>query len=467
MSTDNAQTRRATGAICLLSSVLLSVSLAIGSTAWAAPGEHVRIGENAELTPELGVGVEFQSNVFLSVGESQTGQATDRVQPAVSFRLSPKLGINADTPDVLFGFDGQYDLRKFFDPEVATRRDRFNDFRAKLSIDALRTRVVGFRISDLATLRNQPSDNTGARSALISQFRNDLRGFLVARIGPEISIDAGAGWAYDTYRVPGVDTTVPLNNRHTFGPELNFKWLFFPRTAFVVEASYQFNRWGTNWLPTAATMANDGSATVGTFGEYLAVPDSEQLKAMTGMRGRITERLVVNAMLGYGFILYDEASVTEEAASDPGLGNEADPVAAGFGVDANGLYGLLAMARVDYDLGFQDQRRFGQLISVQYRKDLVDSFFTNFNAYHHVTGGLQSRWGRMVTSNVMFGARFEDYVGEVDRRDIFLRADLNVNVQPLAWFGVDLNSSWSQRASSEPGVQYDNFVVNLLGTFSY
>ena len=170
---------------------------------------------------------------------------------------------------------------------------------------------------------------------------------------------------------------------------------------------------------------------------------------------------------GWGLGRYQVASVAKESDANPGLGNEADPAAAGFDQNVSGVDGLLVLARLEVDAGFKAERRFGQRIEFLYRKDFQDSFFTNYVHQNHLRLGLESRWGRYFTTNVGFGPRFEEYVGEVERRDIFLRADFGLRVSPTRWLAFDLGGFWAERASSQTDIQYDNVQAYVLATFSY
>lgn len=447
-----------------------SVALLSGARAEAGAGDHIQVGDYVEIAPSISTGVEFRTNSFLSVGAVQSERPRDQARPSFNYLLRPRLGIEVNHPKVKFNFDGVYELRKWFDKDLAESLDRFNDFTITSGIDVLPKGVVGFAVRDTAVLRNRESDNPYRGNALLTQLRNDVGADLKFRIGPEFEVAAGFGWAFHNYRVPGAQEDRNLNTRNTYAPSLTVNWRFFPNTAFVVETVYQRNVWKTNWIPTEQTVAPedlDGLGAVRSYGEFLAMPDSHHFKAMAGMRGRVTRNVVAILMAGWGLGRYDLGSVDEESAGNPGLGNEADPAAAGFDQNVKGVDGLLVVARMEIDAGFNDERTFGQKVDILFRKDFQDSFFTNYVHQNHLRLGLQSRWGRYLTSNVGFGPRFEEYVGEVERRDIFLRADFGLRIAPTRWMGFDVGGAWSQRASSQTDVQYDNIQAFVLANFSY
>jgi hypothetical protein len=444
------------------------VCCALGSVAEAAPGDHIRVGNYTTIAPELETGVEFRTNSYLSVGGQQSTLRRDQAISSFNFMLSPSLGIHVDHPKVRFDLDGTYELRKYFDPELAERLDRFTDFNTRMKLDVLPRGLVGFRIVDNAVLRNRTSDNPFRPSSLLTQLRNDLSGYVTFRPGPDLDVEAGAGWAWHNYQVPGADAQRSLNTRSTAQAFLNVRWRFFPSTSFVFEGQYHSNKWATNWIPTGDTVAEDaGAGAVRSYGQFLAMPDSDMAKLMTGLRGRVTRSLVLTAMAGWGVARYDVESVNEESASDPGLGAEADPEAAGFDQNLSGIDGLLVLLKADLDIGYSEKRTFGQLLTLFYRKDFQDSFFTNYVHQNHLQLELRSRWGRYLRSTAGFGPRFEEYVGEVERRDIFLQGDLDLEFLPTDWMGIRLGGFWMQRASSQRDVQYDNVQAHLLLRFSY
>jgi hypothetical protein len=434
----------------------------VSSLALAEPGEHIKLGESAVLEPSVGVGVEFRSNAFLSVGAAQSDAPADAAVPAFNFLFTPALALRVTTPKVNFDLDGRYELRKYFEEDVASRLDRFTDFNIGSRLDILPKGVVGLVVREKAVLRNRASDNRFFDNALLSQFRNDLGAELMIRPGPEFDIGLGVDWGYHNYRVPRADGPEGLNNRNTAAPRLDINWRFFPRTAFVVEATYLAHRWQTNWIPT-----NQSGSGGRTYGQFLAMPDSDHVKVMSGIRGRLTPYLVLVATVGYGGGFYNDASVVDEAEADGTAGNESDPETAGFGADVSATDGILVMLRSEFDFGFTDKRTFGQQFTLMYRKDFQDSFFTNYVHQHHFLAQLESRFGRHFGTQVAGSVRIENYEGEVTRRDIFLGVDGDFLITPLPWMGIDLGVSWVQRASSQTEIQYDNVTARLMLEFSY
>lgn len=423
----------------------------------AGAGDHIRLGATT-IAPELGLGVEFRSNVYRAVGEAQTGDEADRVQPGANFRLSPALKIETKAPAVEFDFNGRYDLRKYMTPGHSNL-DRYTDFGTGVGVSILPGGPFGINIRDDAAIRNFESDTPTLDSALITMIRNRLSGGAVVRVGPGISLTAGGSWQYNDYRVPGTvgeARQAQINTRHIYGPTWEARWLFFPRTALIVEGEYQLSRWRDNWVVAAGNQNGPG------LGQFLAVPDSNQFRIKGGLRGRITRGLVLSIMAGYGSANYLEDSVTDAAAANPSDNpNEANPSVVGFDQDLPGIDRLLIEVGGSYDFGF------GQRLSLNYNKDFVDSYFTNYESFHAVGIRLDSDFGKRVSTQVSFSAQFEEFGGEVQRSDVFLRAGAGITGRFADWTWLTLDGSWVQRASSLADIQYDDVNVSLMANFTY
>lgn len=429
---------------------LAAGALALAGPAWGGPGDHIQAGP-AEIVPSIGLGFEAWSNPYLSQGEKATGNPADAAQ--LGFYLSPKLKVNVDHAKVRFKFNGAYFLRKFFQPDIAQDLDRFSDFDAGFRLDILPQGVVGVFLQDSATLRNRASDVPNYDGALITRVVNNLGGGLNFRFGPDIELSPGVNWEAQFVRVPANAGQEPLNNRSVVSPNLALHWRFFPQTVFVVEAQYDLNRWKENFIPSNG----------GALGDFVAIPDSDFFKGVTGLRGRITRHLVLTATVGYGYGDYRDASVTDAAGGSA----EADPDAEGYGQDVGALDAFLATVKLGVDLGHSEAKTFGQLITLGWIKDFDDSFFTNYVAYNDLNVSLDSRWGRFLGTKLLGGVRFEGYRGEADRKDQFIQAGGHLAVIPAKWMDITVGATWTQRASTDDSVEFDNVIGNLVVTFTY
>lgn len=415
-----------------LSALVLAWLPAVAS---AAPGDHIRAGD-AELVPSIQVGGEYRTNLYRSEVEPVSG---------ANLRVAPAATLSAGSEDHSFKLGGVWELRKFLfvaeHPQTATlsagerasRFDRYNDFGVNANMALFRREVVGFTLSNATNLRNTTTDAQFSEAPFTSQFRNNLSGGIPIRPGAALSITPGAAWAYDQYLAPqrdGVDGR-SLSNRHSYGPNLDAKWSFLPRTAVFFNASYRTNQWTDGPVLEAIPDASIGS------------PDSDVIRTLAGIDGRFTERIFLNLGVGYGVGLYDA------------------------GVNASGLDGLLLSAQARYQLVQGEGDEGGASWSLGYQKDFRDNFFTNYVAVNRVYTSLSGNV-RDFRPSLRYEIRSEGYKGEqVTRTDLVNRIQADFGYAVSDWATITPGAYWQQRASSDDQVEYDDWNIHLLGTFVY
>lgn len=419
---------------------------AAGGTAWAAPGDHIRVGD-VEVVPDIDLGAEYRTNVY----RSETGRI-----PSGNLRFAPGLTATAAGDDHEFRFGGEWELRKFFfvadpvdnDPltgaERVRRLDRFNEFAVSAGFDTFRRNLVGFKLSNETGLKNWTADAEFSELPYTSQFRNDLNGGVRVNPGPALEIVPGGAWAYDSFQVPGERGERGLNKRNTYGPRLDAKWAFLPRTSLVVHGSYMFHAWQTNLFEAFGP----------EVGADFALPNSQHIKFTTGVDGRFTEKLSAQGMIGYGVALYDEDSVLSQ--------EDLERISA----DLVGAAGILAKAQVRYQLNPGDQDRPGTSLAAGYVRDFRDSFFTNFVSLNQLFVQANGRLGDFQPM-LRYELRFEDYRGEIERNDVVNRFTGDIGYWFSDWAAVTAGMWWQQRASSTDNVEYDDFNLHAMATFTY
>lgn len=409
-------------------SLIAGMTLA-SATALAKPGDHIRLGKTV-ITPSLSLGFQWRSNAF---------RADTQPQAAGNLNITPKVSALLDTPDVNFVLDAAYTARKFVfitnpqgfgDDERRSQiraLDRFNSVSAGLKIDGLRTRQVGLNLSERFIVANNPNDrDVLEENPYVTQIRNTVSGGVSVRPGPALSVGLNANWGWARFFEPGIEgPRRALNTRNTYGPSLQVKWLFLPRTAWVFNLSYTYNNWSNeNVDPNTGTQ----------------VTDSHFIRGTTGLQGRLTERLKVVARVGYGTGLYFRSN-------DPGT---------------SGLGGILVALQGTYTL--TDRHN----ISAGYRKTFFDSYFTNVNQVNAVYARWNGKYGSRFSSSLSYGLRFENFRGLVARNDIVNQLSLGLGVKIAEWWNVNANGSWVQRRSREQDlVEYDDFRAGLSTTLLY
>jgi hypothetical protein len=394
--------------LSLVAAGVLVGGLAVDVGALAAPGDHLQAGP-ATITPDVDLGLEFRTNVRRADVGAEAG---------ANLRVAPGLTIELEQPGTDFSLSGEYELRKYVQPQF-TSYDRFNDFQLGADLDAGKQQALGLRLSDQAVLRNLEVEN-GTDSPFSTQFRNRLGGMVVARPGPVLDIGLGAAWAIDNYQVPGNTAAArDYNTRNGVGPAWDVQWRFFPRTAVALEGEYTLNRWASNSV--------DG----------LSLPNSNFFRLSAGMRGRLTERLVLVTMLGYGSGKYtDDRNVA-------------------------GLDRLLAQLQIKYLVGV------GRNLSVGYVKSVEDSYFTNYVGYHRVFGAFDGRFGTRMGVKLGLSTLIEGFHGDLERIDTKLRAEGDLTYYMQDWASITAGTYYTQRLSDDSQVEYADVNVHLMATFTY
>jgi hypothetical protein len=210
----------------------------------------------------------------------------------------------------------------------------------------------------------------------------------------------------------------------------------------------------------------NGENTNGNYGSYLGIPNGRLLRVEGGIRGRFTEKLVLGLVGGYGSAIYDEQSVIDAASTEGGSAStELDAGSQGFDADLKGLPdGLLAGVDVSYTPVDS------QMLSIGYRKDFQDVFFTNYVAYNRVYLGYQGlfadRYGLSASANY----RFEDYGGEVDRNDHRVVGSAGFRYVATKYMELSTGVTWRRRASADQtnaDIEFDDVDVRFGATFTY
>jgi hypothetical protein len=427
-------------------------ALAVSSVALAEPGDHVRVGD-VEIVPELDVGFEYRSNVYHEEVDPQAGG---------NLRVAPRVGVNAQGEDHQFSFAGEYEARKqlflTFDPasvppalaesldrQVATNNlNRWSDFTADARANLFRQSMVGFEVSDAATYRNNVIDSDFTDSPYMTTFRNKLLGGMRFRPSGAVEIKAGGAWQYDDYRVPEFFTFAeldpnehdPFNSRNTYGPQADLVWSFFPNTALVFEASYQWLDWRVEQVSSLLT-----DPTGGALLDPINKADSTQLRLQGGLRGRISQKLRTDLLVGYGQGRYEDL----------------DPTSA---VDTSGLQNFLVTAQLGYLI------RPGSQMAIGYRRDFADVFFTNYlsSDFFYLQG--ETKVSRVELA-ARYGLRLERYRGPVSRDDVFGRGAIEGRLLLSDWAKLMGSVLYQSRFSSDDLVEYDDLGLMVGASVLY
>jgi hypothetical protein len=451
------------------------VVFACARGAVAGPGSHVRVGPS-EWTPGLTSGVEYHSNLFLADGQ------TNEEEPGVAFRTAPSVTIGLDGRTVALRFEGAWYLRKYLDitPDnglEATNLDRYRDGEARLELLAFRQHRVGLRVDDRFQISSAPGQLESAEAgsnANIGLMANDLRAGVSLRPGSALEVAALFALGTNRYDVPEGLTSngqATLNDRVTYGPQGDVTWKFLPRTAFALRGGAGWLDWDQNMVRTLGASAGASS-----FGTYLAKPDAFKWWTSGGLRGNITERVAITTEIGYGQMDYDAQSVLDAAqVIGADAVAEAQSASAAYATDLDSVWdGVTADLKVAYAMGAIEDDR-GQTVSVGYRKDFRDAFFSNYVISHALSTRWDGEFGRVLGAHAAFDVRTDGYVGEITRDDVLLSAEIGGTVTVAEWFSLQGGAGWRQRACGDPaceggkfyGIQYDDVYAQCSLAVSY
>lgn len=436
-----------------LAGCALLCAWALPGIASAQPGDHVRIGD-AELVPKLVLGSHYRTNVYLMEADTRSGFAL-LVQPSANLKL--------DGQDVKLDLGAGYKMRKYLDKDLANL-DRFRDGNFDLGLNLLPKSVIGFNLDEEFVSSSRESEAWYSdTSALITHLRNDLSGGVAYHPGGALEAQAGGHFVFDDYNVPegaNLERDQNYNARLAYGPKGEFKWRFFPRTALLLKASFDWFKWNNNLVNIQSAQ---GQSTT-EYGSYLGIPDGTMFELMGGVRGRFTERIAIGLLVGYNTANYDEQTVLDDGATGATVtGSDVDPIADGFGKDAEGLDKLALAANFGYDLSETHK------VAIGFDRGLRDSYFTNYMVHNYV----YLRYSVLIGTRLGFGAeggyRYEAFNGEVTRNDHVVRTRGNLTYAATEWLAVGGGVWWDRRASSDglAEIEYDDVNVNLALTFTY
>jgi hypothetical protein len=415
----------------------------------AEPGDHIRTGD-AEIIPSVMVGSEYRSNVYLE--EGLEGGGATAVNPGFNLMVVPRIEIVVSGTDVTLDLDAYYELTKYLTPGLSNL-DQYSDFGLGGQFIVLPDALLGVKIDE--RMRNEGTEDEAVYSdhAYTSHFSNESTGQLSVRPGGALQLDGGGTFLYDDYNVPTVtnpDESIDLNERIGYGPTLNGQWKFLPKTAVVANFIYRWFDWQNN------TLDADGDGGDPTdVGAVIGVPDFTEWRAETGIRGRFTQRLVLELLVGYGQMIYDEES--SDAGGDFSEGD--------VGADLTSFgEGLTTTVGVNYTPEEAHQ------LSVGYQKSFEDSYFTNYMTYHlgyfRYRGIFARDWS--VVTELTY--RYESFVGEITRQDNVIGAKLDGSYQLSDFAALGLGAGWIERSSADgqhPEIEYDDVNVHVSATFTY
>ena len=421
--------------------------------AHAEAGDHIRIGD-AEVVPSIDIRGMYRTNVYLSEGQTTTADGATRgakEQSGTSLRIHPGVTIGLESDSTTLDFNLDYQAVNYIE-EKHSNLDRYKDFETGLRLNAMKESAVGLKLDQRFHITGRETEATYATSAYINHLMNSSTAKLSLRPGSSLEIDVGGSYNFDKYDVSGDSSQAgspALNSRKAYGPGVDLKWAFFPKTSIVASYTRTWFDWENNLVDTKG----DG-IDIAEFGETLGIPDGSEWRTTLGLRGRLTEKVVLGLIAGYGEMTYDESSVP------------ATPVPSErFDRDLSGFPGgLLSIVEIGYH-ATEDH-----VYTIGYRKAYQDVYFTNYVDFHNAFFRYEGLYGDRVGVKANFGYRYEQYLGEVNRDDHLINAGLDLSYRATKFLDIGGNVKWVQRGSADglhADVEYDDVTVGIGLTATY
>lgn len=412
--------------------------LASSGLAYADPGDHIRAGDDAVFTPKIMVGVEYNNNAFRAESDEQS---------SVNLVVAPGLDLMVETKDVTFALGGTYEVRSYFG--VTRQLSKYDAFGVNADLHVYPDRKLGLRLRQGAALTNLALEEPNSLDPFQTELRSTTEGQIVIAPTKTLSILPGARFGYYNVKATQYGSDVPsrqFNDQIFYGPRLDAEWKFFPRTALVLNGSYEWHDWTLN-----AISAPDAD---GVFGTTITVPDNTQLRLSGGLRGRITRHAVLQVQLGYG-----SGDFSEQSVADAGFGTADETLP--WAVDVKGLEHLLVDTQLRYEFGKETRLTLG------YQRDFREAYFTNFTAYDYGFAKFDGLFAKKFGVVAEVGTRLEHYKGLVTRDDtmVLARGDLAWNFQE--WANLTGGVTYTQRFSSDPEVSFSNANIHVMTNVSY
>jgi len=362
--------------------------------------------------PGVTVSALFDTNVY-----------RDAVNPEPDFGLSvkPYFGLVYPGEDFEFKLDAYYRFFTYFNLGGRNHNvfRRVTDFGVGASINAGKRAKVGFSTSP--ELYNAPAtrgfgdgteQNIGANVPITLHFR-PTRAF---------QINVGARWNWNrAYFSPVLVTLTPiqLGNRHEIAGGVGVDWKFFPRSHLLFDGEFGRVLWGRVDPGQNASGPQD---------------PAWFWRVWFGLKGDITRKLSLLAMVGYGNVHFAPTSGTPTLTGPAGI-----------------------LGKVEFAVRPVTTQR----IAIGFVRDYAFAYYAsrieNTQAYFKYQGLFFQR----VTASVDFSWNFRNLVGHVTRNEHQWTAGVGVSVMAAEFFHVDVGYRFSavNPSSTDVGEYIDNTIT--------
>ncbi len=365
-----------------------------------AKDRGVRTGEFT-LYPAFAVMGHYDTNLF----NGSNGEAGNQPRGVASMRLMPKLSlINDPTSNVALNFNGTGDARLFFSGgNKAIDAQQGVGGTVNLEVAAGKRRSFSFTFFDYfnRSLRASSWETT----TTFNRVSNDVGGRIEFHPGdiPErrpFSLAFAASWGLDLF------DEFNQGNTKTIRTKLSSSWKFLPKTAAVLDASWDFRTYEKPDLAASKLSFN-----------------STPFRTKIGLTGAISKRISAQALAGWGMSVHEQGSTFNNFLANVGVGVRAS----------------------------ESTRLFAG-----YDHDFVDSFLSNYADVHRFSVSLRQRFGQIMDVSAAFSTRILTYgdlsgvVGDATleglticgtgkcRRDVSLDGNLTASFEVARLIGMNI-----------------------------
>jgi hypothetical protein len=352
----------------------------LGAAPALAADDGVALGPLV-VRPSIGVGLVVDSNVYAAPSGAE--------QLDLGVQVRPEIQLEYPGENFRWDFASHYRFFTYFNLQGNNHNDLrvVTQFGVRTAFDVNRKGKVGFEFSP--EVFNTPfargfANGTEQRFGAYVPLNVHIRPTTAFTISPK------ATWKYERAYYPELTfgaNSITLGNRHEIGGGLGVDWRFFPRSHVVFDSHVGTVQWG-----------QVGNQT-----------NNINWKVWGGVRGDITRKLSLLAMLGYGNIYFGSA-------------NSANNLTA-----AEGLLGKV-------ELGIRPLPT--QRIGIGFGRDFQFQYFTDrlVNTQAYVT--YKGLFAERVGAKVDFSYVFRNMVGALTRNEHQVSAGAGVDVKILEWLSV-------------------------------
>jgi hypothetical protein len=420
--------------------IILVPSISVGQT----PG--IRIGSGL-FRPTLSLGGTFDDNVGRS--------SNDKISDFILF-FSPGILLAFPTDAIAFALSGSATYNRYMG---MTEKDStsLSNLGAVAGLDLTLNPhgFFSFTVNEAFNRSDDPSKNTfNERTGVFYNKAGALADFKPG--GGALSFQFGYSLALTYFSADTMD----FMNSYEHGAGFQFKWLFFPRTAFLINADATFPQYV------------DKFDFVGSEAEN---PTIRLLKATAGVTGQFTSHMQLTVKAGYGDTFSGDRADNHNFQS--GIAEAQftyffTPTTAfdfGYlrGVQPVPIYGFIGIDR--------PYAGFGMIIADRYKFGL--RFSVDLENYGRVPSSLmmpdEEEWAQGQGFNNVEEARLDPtYIAPAgfttaDRDDLVIKGYLPVDIAILRWLFTGISYKIERRDSNENYYDYLSNEVKIYVKAEY